>query len=697
MKRMKPALISAVLAMGCVAALAAGASNAVTRPQKDSSMQIIKDRVFVRAANVQEAKATEALKTLKPDGTWPDLDYADRTRGGWKPAKHLDRMRDMAAAYREPRGSLQNDAALREAVLRAFDAWTSRDPQSENWWNQEIGTPNALGTVMLLTEEHLSAEQKKAGLALLARAKIGMTGQNLVWLAHANILRGLLENDQERVAGAFARIWREVTDDQPEGVQPDASFHQHGRLLYTAGYGRGFASDVSRLMAIAAGTDFAAPPERVAVLERYILDGMQWMLRGGTFEPMARGREISRSGGGKADRELATVCANMLALNTARKAEYEAFSKRLLQQEPGAKPPLTGNRYFPFSTLMVHHNAAYYASVKLPVKGLKGTESGNGEAHLNHFLLYAPSFVMRRGDEYDGIYPVWDWRRVPGSTLPQIARPPVHIWGKDSEGQNDRAGAATDGSVGMAAVDFVRDGLSYKKAWAFFENYYVVLGADLRSTRDEPIVSSINQCHHRGPVTLSPPHDGRGQKDGITARLRWVHHDDIGYVFLQDHEVAVRAQPQEGSWKTINDHSSDKPLKLPVFSATIDHGTKPAETGAFLAYAVLPGKDAQATAAFAAKPPAIINTATAQAVYDQQAGIAMIAFHAAGQVGLPAGPTVQADGPCVLLVRQARGKTTVHAAALDPTTAQVRVTVDNAPLKATFPTGRQRGSTVQAQ
>ena len=76
--------------------------------------------------------------------------------------------------------------------------------------------------------------------------------------------------------------------------------YQHGAQLYSGGYGRGFAVDCSRFAALAAGTRFAFAPEQVRILESYLLDGEQWMIRNHRFDYSACGREIVRKGAGSA-------------------------------------------------------------------------------------------------------------------------------------------------------------------------------------------------------------------------------------------------------------------------------------------------------------------------------------------------------------------------------------------------------------
>ena len=84
-----------------------------------------------------------------------------------------------------------------------------------------------------------------------------------------------------------------------EGIQADASFHQHGAVLYAGGYGAAFTDDCTRWVEFTQGTRFAPSPEQIQLLERYVLDGQQWMVRGKIYDYGVVGREIVRARQGR--------------------------------------------------------------------------------------------------------------------------------------------------------------------------------------------------------------------------------------------------------------------------------------------------------------------------------------------------------------------------------------------------------------
>src|SRR5439155_8833308 len=203
--------------------------------------------------------AARHAATLREDGTWADIDYADQASAEWNTRDHLKRIEVMARAHR-----LSPDRSLPAKIYAALDYWLAQDFKNPNWWHNEIGTPQIIGTIDLLLGPDLSAAQKEKSLEILRRSDwTKWTGQNLVWGVNNQIMRGLLENDADTVAAAYARLYEEVRISKDEGIQPDFSFHQHGPQLYSGGYGLNFAQDVPRLVGFSWGTRWQISDEKM--------------------------------------------------------------------------------------------------------------------------------------------------------------------------------------------------------------------------------------------------------------------------------------------------------------------------------------------------------------------------------------------------------------------------------------------------
>ena len=640
-------------------------------------MQTVKERLRSMAlgGKPNDGEAERCLESLKPDGSWPDIDYGSQDRARWSPSGHVGRVWRMAQCLEHPESRHRATPALKEAVLRAFDGWVARDPKCPNWWYNVIGVPRQLYRALLLLETHLSDEQLAAGIGILERAKLGMTGQNLVWVAEVTVARGCLQQDAAVVTQAFDRIAGEIRITTGEGIQPDFSFYQHGQQLYSGGYGRGFSSDCPHFAVLARGTAFQFADEKLDILSGYILDGQQWMVRGQTFDYSACGREISRRGGGGA-RGLISACRNMAALKTPRQAEFEAMAARIEEDPKTPVPPLVGNRHFWRADYMAHHRPAFLASIRMTSKRLVQTETCNAENLLGRHLSDGLIYVYRRGDEYAGIFPLWDWKRLPGTTCE--LGPDLPATRNGQRGERTFVGGVSDGLHGLAAMDFARGKLAAKKAWFCSEREVVCLGAGVSCLTDNPVLTSINQCHLRGEVLVACGDKAEALAAGERAvdSPLCVLHDGVGYVLPDRARVVVKNETQTGSWYRVSHVHARGASSGGVFSLWIDHG-KQARDAAYH-YVLLPGVAAADVQAYADDRPVSVlsNTPRLQAVHQREAAVTAAAFWEPAEVRVPGVMRIAVDRACLVLVAAGGGSLRIAVSNPQNEPAEVVVTAD---------------------
>ena len=617
------------------------------------------------------------IGSMQADGTWADIDYANKSRSAWPLPAHLSRLASIARAYRAP-GPLQGDGKVLAAAQKALDAWLRLDPQNPNWWWNQIGVPKSLLPILLLLDDQLTEQQRADGLKILRRAKIGMTGQNLVWVAEITAGRGLLEHDAELVAKAYQRIGKEIRIDLSEGIQPDYSFHQHGPCLYNHGYGAGFITDCSRIAANLDGTSMAFPQEKIDLLTHLVLDGTQWMTRGDATDFGAEGREITRKG--QSTSHLLSAAGSLLELRiypkntedashgrkppasatvfgSARKTGREEELRQLIARASGKKdaPPLIGNRHFWRADMMTHHRAGFYASARMHSRRLANTDGpANKEGLLSHHLADGCFVLMQTGKEYRDIFGVWDWQKIPGTTVqlkPELTGSPRRM------GTTDFVGGVSDGTYGLAACDWERGKLSAKKSWFFFDDCVVCLGAGITATSDADVITTLNQCYLAGDVVLDDARDSTILSQGKHASksAKWLWHDSVGYVFLEPADLHVENQTKSGSWHVSNRRYPDQAESSELFTAWLDHGVSP--QGSSYAYAVVPGASRNEIAEYANRPPVqvLANREEVQAVACPALGLTGAAFYVPGVVEVRPGLSVAVDKPCLLLVR-AKGR-----------------------------------------
>jgi chondroitin AC lyase len=581
------------------------------------------------------------------------VNFGDDHMVHWSAAQHLERLRTMARGWYQPATPQYHSEPLRTAVLRGLDCWYAHDPQPPDWWWIEIGVPLLLGDILLCLKgacDRSYIERARPSFEI-QRPFCDYTGANLVWVAWTRILYGILTDDPDLASQGYIAIGREVRIvPEGEGIQPDMSFHQHDKLFYSGGYGMAFVVDVSRLIAVATGTSYAWPPHLVARVVSYILDGCRWMVRGQTFDPSACGREITRQG-----HSAARFYAGLRFLaGVEHTRQSEADDAATIDPADG-RSLVTGNRYFWCSDFMVQHRPSYYLSVRMTSRRILNADmTCGGEGRQCHHMAEGATILMRDGDEYRDIYPVWNWRQVPGTTVVQMSGEfdPDTLRGV---GECAFAGGASDGSVGCAAMDFSRADLQARKAWFFFDEGLVALGAGISAMADAPVRTTLNQCRWRGPVYLAGTDCplNAGEYRLVPGTTFW--HDGTTYR-LDEGTGTLRLGPQSGAWSNCG-LGSPEPLTLNVLNAGLDHGLKP--NGAAYAYTILPG--IKADAAFADNPARFVivcNTPVLQAVWhaDDRRGHAV--FYEPGTVAFPDGQRIGVDRSCIVLYHPNRDGTT---------------------------------------
>ena len=671
----RPVLTVRITAMLAGALVASGAAPASAAPaaQADDFATLREQVVAHDAAGAPSARTVkEYIARLRDDGTWPDVDYASQRRGGWTTARHLGRVHDLARAYAKPGHPMAGSAEVAGAVRRALEHWVEKNYTNPNWWWMRIGMPRDVAPTLLLMGDALPADLvARARKRILDRSRMGMTGQNKVWCAGIAFLKGLLAEDRGQMRQARDAIFEELRVTTAEGVQPDFSFHQHGPQQQWGNYGLSFAGDAIQWATMCRGTSLALEPQRLAVLRRYVLEGLAWVVWNGRMDVSGCGRQIFRGAQGSKGRAVLRCLEDLARLDPSA---ADACKRALAADSEGSPNTLVGHKHFWRSDIAIHREPDWYASVKMASTRVTGAETCNSEnmsgLHLGDGVLY----VLRRGDEYADLFPVWNWRRLPGTTCRQGDESLVPS-SKRCRGRSDFVGGVGDGRRGMAAMEYLRGGLRARKTWCFLDGAVVCLGAGITCDEDVPVVTSVNQCALRGPVAVSARGGRRVIKKGRETidGPAWVHHDGVGYLLGGGQRAALQADTQTGDWHRVHHRYSEKQVTRDVFRLSIDHGTKPKD--AAYAYTVLPGIAEKGMAEAAKAPPAeiISRTPAVQAVAAEGGRVVLAAFFEASRLAWDDGGALAVDSPCLVLLDASSAKPHLYVA--DPTHKRKAVAV----------------------
>jgi chondroitin AC lyase len=291
---------------------------------------------------------------------------------------------------------------------------------------------------------------------------------------------------------------------------------------------------------------------------------------------------------------------------------------------------------------------------------------------------------MLKGDEYHNIWPVYDWQKISGTTI--LQKPELYGPGEiQKDGLTDFVGAVTDGSYGAVAFDFKspHDLTAAKKSWFFFDEEYACLGTGIKSDRNLPVVTTINQVLMRSDVTLM--HNGKIQRLQRGNRqlddVKWIYQDKIGYIFPQPATVNVSNQIEQGRWSDITDQKniSEEMVSKEVFMLWFDHGNRPSH--ASYQYIVVPDVSAQKlqeTASDNRNIEILSNTAEIQAVKHHKLGLCQIAFYKAGELEISEGTRIRSDSQGMVMLKL-QGERIDKMTVSDPSRklSRMKITVSN--------------------
>ncbi|MDR1722605.1 MAG: polysaccharide lyase beta-sandwich domain-containing protein [Tannerella sp.] len=642
--------------------------------EKPSDFEIIRDRISKEytAPAVDNEHIADILATMQEDGTWPGIDYADTSRIAFRHTVHLDNMVQMARAYVNKSSRLRGDKALKAALDKALDYWLENDFVCENWWNNQIGTPTAMLSILYTMDKKLSRKQTEEMLRIAGRANMNASGArpsgDRVKIAALLAKTLAFERDEEGFEDALRIIEGEMKYYKPEdgafyddgrdnenyfpsgrGLQADYSFHHRiDRVNNTTSYGVGFFTAFVEFATLAEGTKYAFAEEPVQLAVDYYLDGVcKQMVFGRTVDPGVMNRDIARYHS-PAFASAEPVEA-LLSLTDYRSEELEniAAARRGEPSEPESFA-----KFFWQSEHFVFQRPGFYTSVRMySVRNRNMEEPYNGEGLTNHYRGDGANYLSIDGSEYLNITPVFNFRKVPGATIVQADTMPDE-GSIQKDGLTEFVGAVTDGLYGAVAFDFIspHNPLSARKAWFFFDDKYVCLGTDINSTDRAPVATTVNQCYLEGPVTVDSvvlPQD-----EYALDSVLWVHHDSVGYIFPAGSQgVMLKNRIQPGTWKKANRQKGIPGdfVEAGMFTLWIDHGVKP--TGGKYEYIVMPAADTSAVAAFAAAPDVevIENSKFLQAVRSDK--IVYYIFYRPAEVAYTGNLTMFAHAPCAVMLR----------------------------------------------
>ncbi|MDN5215891.1 polysaccharide lyase family 8 super-sandwich domain-containing protein [Fulvivirgaceae bacterium BMA12] len=659
--------------------------SGMARAQND--FEVVKQRVVseIMKTPVNDSLVTELIKTIKDDGSWPGINYSDISRTGFEHSVHLNNIVAMSLAFNNKGSKHFKSKKLRQRINQSLTFWCQNDFICDNWWYNQIFTPLSLVTVLLIMDDKVDPALTEKAIQIAGRAHLGAPGArqggDRIKIGGISAKNGLVVGDTSQ----FKQIMKVINDEikfttGDRGMQHDYSFHHRvDRVNTTYSYGRGYADAFAEWAAYVAGTRYAFSKEKLKQLIDYYLDGIcKQFVYGIYIDKGVFNRGISRKE--TFGPHSTYTPEKLLKASDYRKSELEEI---INLREGKIAPKASFSKFFWQSEHFVFQRPEFYTSVRMfSVRNRNMEQPYNSEGLLNHHRGDGTNFLSIKGDEYLNIWPVYDWQKIPGTTvLQKPGLPSAEEIQKD--GVTDFVGAVTDGLYGAVGFDFIspHDFTKARKSWFFFDKEYVCLGAGIESTSSGlPVVTTLDQSLLKGDVVVG---NGKNMTNLDVGKhelsdVKWVFHNGIGYQFPEPTHIHLSNKTAGGRWYDINKQwrSPKEIVKKEVFKLWIDHGIRPQgrmgglRNESMIAkdvkyqYIVIPSADLKSMDSKRGIR-ILANNRLVQAVKHAELGIIQIIFYQAGTLAVSDKMSIEMESPGAVMIKM-DGETIKEISVSDP-------------------------------
>ncbi|MDX1284635.1 MAG: polysaccharide lyase family 8 super-sandwich domain-containing protein, partial [Draconibacterium sp.] len=419
----------------------------------DSDISTIKKRIVKELLKIEvdDGQIADLIETIKEDGSWPGINYENVFRTNYEHSKHINNLVALSKSFKNPSSSFYKNMDAKSCFNKAIDFWNEHDFIADNWHTNEIANPKKWNAILFLMENELSKEQTEALVKMAGRANFNSWGArpggDQIKIAGIAAELAIFLNDEETLSEAVRIMANEIQISSGNGIKPDLAFHHRvDRVTSILSYGTGYAGAFADWAVRLSGTKYNFPEETTKLVIDFYLDGIcKSMVHGKSKDPGAMNRGISRIG--YVSLVNASIPEKLSKASDYRKDELENIV-RIRNGEQ--KPNLTNNKFFWHSEYHSHQRLEYFTSVRMHSERNHNMEyPHNFESLKMHHYADGSNFISITGKEYYDIFSVWDWQKIPGTTVVQKDKHPSYReivkWGK-----TDFVGGITDGIYGSA-------------------------------------------------------------------------------------------------------------------------------------------------------------------------------------------------------------------------------------------------------
>lgn len=650
-----------------------------------ANSDIIRNNISNFYTNIPyDESAPTYIDSMLSNGTWSEINYSDIGQV----YTHTRRNLAMAMHYKKtPSIALLDKITtsvnyMFDNILNTNDLWSDGD----GWWTRDIGIPYySYGELFIILYDNLSTSLKNKFQSYLLnyaapiKSDAVYTGQNSIWSAIVRLIYSSLYGNQTYINRAIEIVNQTITVNAfGEGIQTDGSFHQHGDILYTGGYGQNFLLEPLKVAEFLSGTTLSLDGAKIEIIAGYFLKYL-WVLHEGIEDYLVCGRESARpfslGGVGKNAAMGALAILYNGYYGTLRQSilsygkwaiqknklvgiVYDYFLPTLntiLSDQSIVATPVYGHTHFPYSDYSTHRRENSLVSLKMISNRTQTMEEISLEGKKGWHMTDGVLMRHKPGVDWraDNVLPVLDWNLLPGTTVSDVALP----INQTKYGINQYCGNVNNGIIGISAMDYISPDydLKAKKSWFFFDNEIVCIGSDIKGS-----VNNVTTVIDQLPLVdySSPPTTG--------SNIRKIE-DNCYYFFDDVSNVSFSKSNQSGKWSDIGEENSVEPIydvtyTKPIYKITISHGSNP-EYGKYAYIVFVDGDISTANARAVGNGYRVVsNNSMLHHVRNDGKGVEGLVFWEAGDSDI-----IGANKPCILLIEDIPGGKKISVS--DPTFA----------------------------
>jgi hyaluronate lyase len=555
----------------------------------------------------------------------------------------FQQLEQMALAYAMPASSLYHNASLAAAIDGGLDYmctnfYSPASPEYGNWYDWEIGGPQALNNAAVLMYPSLTpleltnyVNSENAYAPGSAFAEFGwMTGANTSDKCLVAIICGILCKNAGQIALGqtnLSLVFLYVSSG--DGFHTDGSFVFHTVIPYNGHYGLVLLGDIPEIVNLLQGSTWQITDPNLTNVYNWVSASFEPFVYDNAVMDMVRGRIVSWSYETEAD-DAGSVSS---AVRNIAQFAPPAVAKSLTNwvNSPSIPP---GQFQFSQMDRVVALRNGFAFGISMDSSRIANYEAINGGNLHGWFtgdgMTYLYITNKNEGQFSSDFWPTVDPYHLPGTTMGTNGLGNA-VGEATTTGQPWVGGAQVKNTYGLAGMQLHgwHTTLYAKKSWFMFDNEIVCLGANITAGGPSEVDTTAEDRRLGNPITSSFTLNGTAITPTVgwssnlpSATPSWCALSGTGGYYIPAGNSNLQAvfTQNSGSWSQIN--SDDGTVYTDdYFKLWYNHGVHP--TNASYSYVILPNMNALSVSNYALAPDITIltNSTFVQAVSKPSLGV----------------------------------------------------------------------------